>query len=91
MDRVADADDDDERWAAAVKPRADFPDDARIHGQAGVEYRPRRRQTAAPAWGRSATELAVRIGHAGSALEQLVSLRASRLSALGYEPDQLQA
>jgi len=40
MDRVADADDDHERWAAALETRVDFPDDARIHGQAGVEYRP---------------------------------------------------
>lgn len=71
--------------------RAGFPDDVWTYVQAGIEYGDMGNHATALTWLTPGMELALRTGDAESALEQLVPLRASCLSALGREPDDLQA
>jgi hypothetical protein len=59
--------------------------------QAGIEYLDIGDHTEALAWLTTGAELALRTGDPESALEQLHPLRASCLSALGRQPDELQA
>ena len=71
--------------------RAGFPDDVWIYVQAGIEYGDIGNHATALTWLTPGMELALRTGDAESALEQLVPLRARCLSALGHEPDDIQA
>jgi tetratricopeptide (TPR) repeat protein len=75
-------------WAEA---RADFPDDVWAYVQAGIEYGDIGDHATALTWLTPGMELALRTGDPESALEQLVPLRGSCLSALGHQPDDLQA
>lgn len=70
---------------------AEFPDDVWVYVQAGIEYGDLGDHAAALTWLTPGTELALRTGDVESALQQLVPLRAACLSALGHEPDDLQA
>jgi tetratricopeptide (TPR) repeat protein len=75
-------------WAQA---RADFPGDVWVYVQAGIAYADIGDHATALPWLTAGTELALRTGDPESALEQLVPLRASCPSAVGDEPDTLQA
>ncbi len=70
--------------------RADYPDDVWIYVQAGLEYSDIGDHAKALEWLTTGLELALRTGDPESALEQLHPLRASCLSALGRQPDELQ-
>jgi tetratricopeptide (TPR) repeat protein len=70
--------------------RADFPDDVWTYVQAGIEYSDIGDHATALTWLTPGMELALRTGDPESALEQLLPLRGSCLSALGHEPDDLQ-
>jgi hypothetical protein len=71
--------------------RADFPDDVWTYVQAGIEYGDIGDHATALTWLTPGMELALQTGDPESALEQLVPLRRSCLSALGHQPDDLQA
>jgi tetratricopeptide (TPR) repeat protein len=71
--------------------RADFPGDVWVYVQAGIAYADIADHVTALAWVTAGTELALRTGDPEATLEQLVPLRASCLSAVGDEPDTVQA
>jgi tetratricopeptide (TPR) repeat protein len=70
--------------------RAGYPDDVWIYVQAGIEYCDLGGYDEALDWLTAGLELALRTGDPESALERLRSLRASCLSALGRQPDDIQ-
>jgi hypothetical protein len=74
-------------WAEA---RAEFPDDVWTYVQAGIEYGDIGDHATALTWLTPGMELALRTGDPESALEQLIPLRGSCLSALGRQPDDVQ-
>ncbi len=71
--------------------RADYPDDVWVYVQAGIAYGDIGDHTEALEWLTTGLELALRAGDPESAIEQLHPLRASSLSALGHQSDELQA
>lgn len=71
--------------------RSGYPDDVWVYVQAGIEYSDIGDHTEALAWLTTGMELALRTGDPESALEQLCQLRASCLSVLGHQHDELQA
>jgi tetratricopeptide (TPR) repeat protein len=71
--------------------RAAFPDDVWVYVQAGIDYGDIGDHATALGWLTPGMELALRTGDPQSALAQLCPLRSSCLSALGHEPDDLQA
>ena len=70
--------------------RAGYPDDIWIYVQAGIEYSDLGDHPEALEWLTTGLDLALRTGDPESALEQLRPLRASCLSALGRQPDEIQ-
>jgi tetratricopeptide (TPR) repeat protein len=74
-------------WDSA---KADFPEDVWVYVQAGIEYSDIGDDATALSWLTPGMELALRTGDPESALEQLVPLRDSCLSALGHDADDLQ-
>ncbi len=70
--------------------RSGYPDDVWIYVQAGIEYSDMGGYAEALDWLTAGLELALRTGDPESALEQLRPLRASCLSALGCQPDDIQ-
>ncbi len=70
--------------------RAGYPDDVWIYVQAGIEYGDMGDHAEALEWLTTGVELALRIGDPESALDQLRPLRASCLSALGRQSDEIQ-
>lgn len=70
--------------------RAGYPDDVWIYVQAGIEYGDMGDHTEALEWLTTGLELVLRTGDPDSALEQLHPLRASCLSALGRQSDEIQ-
>jgi tetratricopeptide (TPR) repeat protein len=70
--------------------RADYPDDVWIYVQAGIEYGGIGDHAEALEWLTTGLELALRTGDPESALGQLRPLRASYLSALGRQSDEIQ-
>ena len=70
--------------------RSGYPDDVWIYVQAGIEYSDMGGYAEALDWLTAGLELALRTGDPESALEQLRPLRASCLSALGRQPDDIQ-
>ena len=70
--------------------RADHPDDVWIYVQAGIGYGDIGDHAEALERLTTGMELALRTGDPESALEQLRPLRASCLSALGRQPDDIQ-
>jgi tetratricopeptide (TPR) repeat protein len=70
--------------------RAGYPDDVWVYVQAGIEYSDMGGYAEALDWLTAGLELALRTGDPESALEQLRPLRASCLSALGHQPDDIQ-
>ncbi len=70
--------------------RADYPDDVWIYVQAGIEYGDMGDHAEALEWLTTGLELALRTGDPESALEQLRPLRASCLSALRRQSDEIQ-
>jgi tetratricopeptide (TPR) repeat protein len=70
--------------------RSGYPDDVWICVQAGIEYSDMGGYAEALDWLTAGLELALRTGDPESALEQLRPLRASCLSALGRQPDDIQ-
>lgn len=75
-------------WDAVAR---DTPDDVWVHNNAGLEYQAIGERETALSWLTRALELAVRTGDPERLLGQLRDLRAGCLSALGREPDVLQA
>jgi len=70
--------------------RSGYPDDVWIYVQAGIECSDMGGYAEALDWLTAGLELALRTGDPESALEQLRPLRASCLSALGRQPDDIQ-
>jgi tetratricopeptide (TPR) repeat protein len=70
--------------------RADYPDDVWIYVQAGIEYGDMGDHAEALEWLTTGVELALRTGDPESALDQLRPLRASCLSALRRQSDEIQ-
>ncbi len=70
--------------------RSGYPDDVWIYVQAGIEYGDMGDHAEALEWLTTGLELALRTGDPESALEQLRPLRASCLSALRRQPDDIQ-
>jgi tetratricopeptide (TPR) repeat protein len=70
--------------------RADYPDDVWIYVQAGIGYGDIGDHAEALEWLTTGLELALRTGDPESALGQLRPLRASCLSALGRQHDEIQ-
>jgi tetratricopeptide (TPR) repeat protein len=70
--------------------RSGYPDDVWIYVQAGIEYSDMGGYAEALDWLTAGLELALRTGDPESALDQLRPLRASCLSALGRQPDDIQ-
>ena len=70
--------------------RSGYPDDVWIYVQAGIEYSDMGGYAEALDWLTAGLELALRTGDPELALEQLRPLRASCLSALGRQPDDIQ-
>jgi hypothetical protein len=71
--------------------RVDYPDDVMVYVQAGIEYGHIGDNVEALEWLTTGMGLALYTGDPESALAQLHALRASCLSALGHQPDELQA
>jgi len=70
--------------------RSGYPDDVWIYVQAGIEYGDMGDHAEALEWLTTGLELALRTGDPESALEQLRPLRASCLSALRRQSDEIQ-
>jgi tetratricopeptide (TPR) repeat protein len=70
--------------------RAGYPDDVWIYVQAGIGYGDMGNHAEALEWLTTGLELALRTGDPDSALGQLRPLRASCLSALGRQSDEIQ-
>lgn len=87
MDRVARVGDDHVERAAVLPLRP--PNDVWIYVQAGIEYSDMGGYAEALDWLTAGLGLALRTGDPESALEQLRPLRASCLSALGRQPDDI--
>jgi len=71
--------------------RVDYPDDVWVYVQAGIEYGHIGDNVEALEWLTTGMELALHTGDPESAIAQLHELRASCLSALGHQLDELQA